>query len=165
MALIVEDGSGVAGANSYVSDSDYTAYAAQRNLTVGADATERESELIRAMDYIEKHRGRFKGYKTSPHQALQWPRSGVYIDGNLISSNVIPQELKAAQMEAAVAVSADINLLPTGSYQNIQSQSIGDLSVSYFSGGSWSSLQLDSVKASLNELLVNGGSCHRLIRV
>lgn len=163
MALIVEDGSIVANANTYASDSAYTAYASQRGITIGADATAREAELINAMDYIESHRDKFKGYKVSQNQSLQWPRQGVYIDQYLFASDAIPQELINAQIEAAIAVSSGTSIKKTGDYQNVQSESIGDLSVSYFSGGSFQGLQLDGVNFYLKSLLK--AVCGRLVRV
>ncbi len=49
MAIVVEDGTQVAGANSYVSESDLTTYASDR----GVALSETESVLIiKAMDYL-----------------------------------------------------------------------------------------------------------------
>lgn len=165
MALIVEDGSIVANANTYVSDQDYQNYANQRGLTIGSDSVAREAQLIRAMDYIEKHRAQFKGRKVSSTQSLQWPRNGVYIDNDPFAGDAIPTELKNAQIEAAVATANGVDLLPSQCKQNVSSESIGDLSVSYFYGGSWDDLQLDAVEAWLDPLLKNNGQCNRLVRV
>ena len=74
--IIVEDGSVVAGANSYVTEAELTTYAADRGITLTA-AT--DVLLIKAMDYIESLS--FIGTKFSEGQSLQWPRSNVYIDG------------------------------------------------------------------------------------
>ena len=98
MTLIIETGAKVAGSNTYVSDAEYVAYAAARGKSIGVDATAREIELIKSMDYIEGHRSEFKGIKVAFDQSLQWPRTGVYIDNYQIDSDVIPQELKNAQM-------------------------------------------------------------------
>lgn len=152
MTLIVEDGSIVAGANTYVSDSDYTTYAAARGKTIGSSAATREQELILAMDYIESHRNQFQGTKVSSTQPLQWPRSGVYIDGFLIGSDEIPQDLKNAQIEAAILANSTA-LLPSGSTQNVQSEKLGELQISYFQGGSWETLRTDSIDVYLDPLL------------
>ena len=87
-------------ANTYVTDAEYVAYAASRGLTIGADETAREQELISASDFLEKFREKYQGVKTAQANSLQWPRRGVSIDCFAIASNVIPQELKRAQMEA-----------------------------------------------------------------
>lgn len=109
MALIVEDGTTVANANTYVSDSDYTTYATARGKSVGADATTREQELIQAMDYIEALS--FKGTKNTKAQALQWPRSDVYVDGFEVEDDEIPQLLKDGQMEVAILIAGGTNPL------------------------------------------------------
>jgi hypothetical protein len=152
MALIVEDGTLVANANTYVDDAEYTAYAAARGKTIGTNTAEREKELILAMDYIESYRKDFKGSKVSSSQALQWPRSGVYIDGYLTGSDEIPEELKRAQMEAAV-LTRSMSLLVSKNTQNIQSETLGPMSVSYFQNGSWEQVRTDTIDVWLNVLL------------
>jgi len=163
MTLLVEDGTIIAGANTYVDDAEYVAYAATRAKTIGSDATAREAELIKAVDYIESHRMRFKGVKDTRDQPLQWPRVSVWLDGYQLDSNEIPEELKRAQMETAIIINSD-EVLNTGAFQNVQSESIGDLSVSYFNGGSWQSTQKATVDVYLNPLL-NGQGRLRSIRV
>lgn len=161
MALIVEDGTKVTGANSYVSDADYVAYAAARGVTIGADATTRKQELIKAMDFLESYRDEFKGTKLTRDQALQWPRYEVWIDSYAIDSDTIPDELKNAQMEAAI-LSITTSLSPSGSVQNVQSESIGNLSVSYYSGGSWQTVQHKNVDRFLGALINSGGKIRSL---
>ena len=152
--LIIEDGSGVANANSYVTDAEYTAYALARGKTIGADATAREIELILSMDYIEGFRNQFKGRKVDFDQSLQWPRNAVYIDGFLVDFDSIPQELKSAQMEAGI-VSNESDLLKTGNFQNVSKERLGEIEVEYFSGGSWENIQTEAIDVKLNELLRN----------
>lgn len=164
MALVVEDGSNVSGANTYVSDAEYQSYSSQRGLTIGVDAAAREAELIRAMDYIESFRAKYKGIKSNLSQKLQWPRSNVVIDSYPINSNEIPEELKRAQMEAAIAENS-ISLMTTANSQNVQSQSVGSLSISYYSGGAYESKQLDAVDAYLKPLLnIGNGTSARACR-
>lgn len=158
MTLIVEDGSEVAGANTYISDDDYTTYAAARGLVVGIDAPAREVELIKAMDYIESHRRQFKGLKITDTQPLQWPRVAVWVDSFPVDSDEIPQELKNAQAEAAAAISASIDPLRNEDTQNIKREKVeGAVEVEYFEGGSWTSPRLDRADAQLRPLLKNVG--------
>lgn len=163
MAITVENGTIVTNANSYVSDSDYTTYASQRGYTVGATEADREAELIKAMDYLESYRDGFKGLKVSGSQSLQWPRYGVWIDSYQIDSNLIPTELKRAQMEAAI-LSRSTSLVPSGSVENVQSESIGDLSISYYNGGTWKTVQHKNIDQFLDVLLNMNGKL-RSIRV
>ena len=104
MALTVEDGSGVAGADTYASVIYTQAYAAKRGLSLptgtGADAAI-EILLTKALDWIEAERDALQGYKVAEDQALQYPREDVYIDGNLVASNAIPKEVPMLQAQLA----------------------------------------------------------------
>jgi hypothetical protein len=104
MAIIVEDGTGKTDSNSYVSEADFSTYAADRGITVTGTSAQL---LIRAMDYIEQRR--FRGVKNTKDQALQWPRYSVWIDTYSIDSDEIPLLLVEAQIEAALAVDAGNN--------------------------------------------------------
>lgn len=152
MALIIEDGTQVTGSNTYVSDIEYVAYAAARGKTIAATAPLREIELIKAMDYIESHRRQFKGLKVAFDQSLQWPRFSVFIDGFDIGSDVIPDELQNAQMETAIAYNS-FEVLSTKANQNVASEKLDTLEVSYFNGGSWQDVQLETVDVYLDILL------------
>ncbi len=102
MALTVEDGSQVTGANSYVALQDARDYASARGVTLPSADADLEVLLIKAMDWIESMRDRFKGLKKTEDQPLQWPRYEVVIDGWHLDSDQIPRELRNAQMAAAV---------------------------------------------------------------
>ncbi len=153
MALVKEDGSIVAGANTYVIDAEYVAYAASKGLTVGVDAPTREIELLKAMDFIESHRSVFKGIKVSGEQALQWPRSAVWLDSFPVNADEIPVELQNAQMEAAVAGSAGLDPLRTENTQNLQREKVDVIEVAYHNGGSWNHVRLDRVNVYLKPIL------------
>jgi hypothetical protein len=112
MPLIVEDGTGVANANSYVNIAYARAYALERNYTLPASDATLEQYLIRAMDWLEAKRASFQGSKTLATQALQWPRLDVYIDCEEFASNAIPVELKKAQAELAIAINSGSALFP-----------------------------------------------------
>ena len=161
MPLIIEDGTKPAGANSYVTDEEYTAYAALRGYEIGSDEATRESELIKATDYLDKYRDKFKGVKSTRDQSLSWPRYNVVIDGYSIDHDEIPTELKRAQMELA-KLSVTVDLTPSGSIQNVASQKLVDLSVSYHDGGSWAVVQHGAVDLFLNALIVNSGQLRTL---
>lgn len=153
MALVKEDGTQVTGANTYVDDAEYVAYAASKGLSIGVDAPTREIELLVAMDFIDSHRKTFKGVKISGEQALQWPRSAVWIDSFPVDADEIPVELQNAQMEAAVAGAAGIAPLRTENTQNLQREKVDVIEVAYHNGGSWQSVRLDRVNVFLKALL------------
>lgn len=116
--IIVEDGSIVAGANSYVSVADLTAYVNNRGITFNGDP---EQLLHKAMDVISN--SMFVGIKKTAGQPLQWPRYEVFIDGYPFPSDAIPTELKNAQMAMALEIAdgADpINQTPQVKRQRVE---------------------------------------------
>lgn len=133
MALVVEDGSLVSGANSYVSRSDFTAWADARGITYPADTAELEQKILRAMDFIESLA--FKGEKHTETQALQWPRDYVFIDGYSIEGDEIPAEVKIAVYESTkVEIDGDSKLTP--SERETIREKVGDIEVQYSSSSS-----------------------------
>jgi hypothetical protein len=115
MALVVEDGSLVAGADSYIALAAARTYAAGRGLLLAADDSTAEQQLRRAFDKIEGYRSRYQGEKASSDQLTQWPRTSVVIDGNDWSSAVIPNEIKYAQVHFAAAIQGGVDLSPVAS--------------------------------------------------
>lgn len=150
--LIIEDGSQVANANSYATDAELKAYADLRGLSVPATQPEREALLVLAMDYIESFRDKFKGSKVAYDQALQWPRVGVLVDGYDVNSDTIPQELKNAQIEAAI-LGNTTTLLKSGITQNVVREKVDVLEVQYENGGSWETVRTDNVDVWLDPLI------------
>jgi hypothetical protein len=153
MTLIIEDGSGVANANTYVSVADARAYAALRGLTLPASDPAVEVLLVLACDYMQQVETRFKGERTlGDGQVLAWPRAGVFVFGQ-VADNVpqswsvefpqiyfgtrtsiddasIPALVKAAQCQLAYDTSLT-NLQPTGTGQQTLRKEVGDIKVEY----------------------------------
>lgn len=164
MALIVEDGSVVAGANTYITDLEFTDYADARGYTYPATAPEREPLIIKANDYIQSVENKMKGRRTEPaNQVLAYPRTFVYLHCVLLDSNTIPQELKNAQAEAAIAINT-AELLITETKQNIASESVCDISTSYHPGGNFDIVRTETIDVYLDPLLLNNGGA-RMVRI
>lgn len=112
MSLIVEDGSGLSTAESYVSVAAAETYLGLVGDTTFAAKTtaEKEAALRKATQYIDGHY-EFKGLKVKREQALQWPRVGVTDESGFEwDSNAVPEKLKQAAAEAALkSISEDIN--------------------------------------------------------
>lgn len=113
MALTVETGSIVAGANSYASVAEARAYATARGVTLPVGDPAVEVLMIRAMDWLESLRAQYPGTKVSATQPLQFPRVGVYVDGFLVAETEIPAILKSAQCQVAVDLNDGIDPLAT----------------------------------------------------
>lgn len=104
MALIVEDGSIVSGAESYCTVAYADAYHNARGnyLTwIEYDNPTREAALRKATDYmLQKYSHRWMGYRKSSSQSLDWPRTYVPINDlvalEYISDSIVPIEVKNA---------------------------------------------------------------------
>ena len=139
MPLIIEDGSGSnQSANSYGDVAGLRAYAEGRGVDL-SDLTDKEVSvfMIKAMDYLEAQRGRYKGHKTNAAQPLQWPRSDVWdvdLPGKLLGSTEIPRELEYAQYALAIdARDQDLqpNRLPSDKGAVIREKVEGAIEVVY----------------------------------
>lgn len=107
MAFTPEDGTGLTGANSYITEAFADAYFLDRGNAVWAAAlsADKETALVRATDYIDKRFGtQFKGLKGSSSQGLEWPRLGALdSDGYLFNgTDAIPRQLQKATCEYAL---------------------------------------------------------------
>lgn len=152
MALIIEDGTIVANANSYVTAANLDTYLSDRGLSITASTTaDKEELLIRAMDYLELQR--FLGVKFTRDQALQWPRVSVVIDGYLVDSDTIPELLKEAQMETTITIDGGNDPLELRERLKRRTQ-VGSVSVEYESG---SDKVLRKVNNKLRKLIKAGG--------
>ena len=151
MAIIVEDGTIVTGANSYVSEAELTAYATARGVTLTGGT---EQLLIQSMDYIEAQN--YQGTKYTQGQPLQWPRSGVYIDGYYVDTSTIPAELKAAEMATAVAIDGGNNPLNVID-PAVKREKVDVIEVEYQDGAMSSSYD-PKIQSMLKKLLSGSGS-------
>lgn len=164
MALIVETGAIVAGAESYVTVLECDAYHAARGNTAwtGTDAA-KEAALRKAAAYLDGHYcNRFKGAKYLPlEQSMQWPRVDVVVDGYLIATTTIPRRLKDAQCELAlIALTSD--LAPNVS-AGIRREKVDVLETEYFAGAPAGTTVYTSVNNLLADYLksINSGDVVR----
>lgn len=148
--LVIEDGSVVVSANSYVTAVQIEAYAEARGVTLTTDP---EILAVKAMDFIEAQR--FIGVKTLQSQPLQWPRTGAYIDGFEVDVATIPEELKSAQMATAVAIDTGYDPLAPIE-RGVVRQKVGSIEVEYDQGGMTTSYSR-SISAALKKLTMGSG--------
>lgn len=131
MTIIVEDGSNIPNANSYVTVAELDAFAALRGYTLPTTEADKEVLLVKGTDYTESFRARFQGTKTFSDQSLQFPRTGVYIDGYPLNSQTIPQDLKNAQMQAAIETSLSGGDIQPNTGKNIKREKVDVIEVEY----------------------------------
>jgi len=104
--LIVEDGSIVKDANSYVTYDYAENYHSLRGNSAWAagDATEKQYAIIRATQAIDSlYKTQWEGTQTEyGTQELEWPRQDVWINDVELDDDLIPTALKKAVCEAAL---------------------------------------------------------------
>jgi len=113
--FIVEDGTGLAAANSLISvadadliDENFTSSA----LWVAATDAVKQNSLREATRYLNYHYS-WCGYKVDPDQGCQWPRyETIDEDDNAIDSDIVPQRVEEACVYLAVKVLDGDTLLP-----------------------------------------------------
>jgi len=95
---------GSSTANSYVTLAESVEYFTNRaHSTAWEDEENKENMLITATSVLDWY-VTWKGTRVDGVQALDWPRSGVYDKvGELYSELVIPQDVKIAVFEYALA--------------------------------------------------------------
>jgi hypothetical protein len=165
VALIIENGSIVDNANSFVTAAEMVAYAALRGVAITADTTTQEQQIILAMDYLVSREQSMKGTRVSDLQELPYPRFNVRYNGYYITGSEIPKELKNAQIELAIQLGST-ELLLSEKTDNVQSISLdGVISKSFFSGGSYSTIRTDKADAYLDVLMNNNGSNNLITRM
>lgn len=140
MTLIIEDGSIVPGANSYVTAEEIIEYAEERGVSIvtGSPASPIPESVdvlaIKAMDFLMLYDDKWQGYVADSDQDLAWPRKAVYVHGQRIASNVIPLRIKRAQMALAMEVHNGTILIPGGSISGeafVTREKIGPIETEY----------------------------------
>ena len=169
MSLVIEEGSVVEGASSYVGIAEVRAYATARASALPSDDATLEAAIVRAADYLESLGHSYKGDKADPlNQCLQWPRIFVDFNGVPFPPNVIPRELKSAQCQAAIEAAGGLDLMPTGDGREVIHEKVDVIETDYSPGSSGGSPQprLVKVLAILSPLLrTSGFSCLQSTRV
>lgn len=173
MALVVEDGTGLSTAESYVSVSNCGAYATKigANFPSGesGETTRCEQALRRATQWIDATYGaRFKSYRTNPpDQALEWPRYDVWHDGRreYLDSDALPTEIVSAACEAAIREYAKPgSLVPDTSVSGvIKRYQAGSVSIEYERSGASPSL-FPKIDGLLSPLMNRSALVGRAVR-
>lgn len=119
--LVIESGVGLENAESYVDEAYVTAYFTKRGNTEWDAITNKEAQIIKAMDYFESSYS-FKGEKLNESQALAFPR--------LINGVVeYPTRIKNSICELALKSSTATLLEDTS--KSVVSEKVGELEVHY----------------------------------
>jgi hypothetical protein len=120
LTLLVEDGTGLIGSNTYVSQADAITYATNWGLTpfLTATSTQQIQALFTATYSLERLYGRRYISVVPPvsEQGLYWPRYTIMGNDFIIyEQGFIPQQLKDAQCEMANMFVSGVSLFPNQS--------------------------------------------------
>tara|TARA_R110000772_G_scaffold268565_2_gene396219 strand:- start:4739 stop:5254 length:516 start_codon:yes stop_codon:yes gene_type:complete len=134
MALIIEDGTIISGANSFATVAECRAFAELRGLELPAADAGVEILLIKAADFIFSLEANFQGYREDADQDLPFPRYPVTLYGTELATGVIPKILKHGQCRLAYDASL-ADLQATGAGRVVKKEGVGPLSVEYGDDG------------------------------
>lgn len=156
MPLVIENGTVVAGADSYASEAELVAYASARGTTLTEDTA--RPLLVRAMERLAGLP--FIGERYSRDQALDWPRHGVCIDGFAYLPTELPAPLKAAQLAMAFAANS-IDLMPpaaAGASGAVVEDTVGPITTRYAEGVVRTVAKVPAADAQLAKILKARGA-------
>ena len=157
MAIIV-------GENSYVTEAELATYATDRGITIAGNTS---VLLIKAMDYIEVQN--FKGTKTVYNQPLQFPRilcqsylnyprytgfNTYYQQPCEYDSETVPNEIKKAQIIAALLIDGGYDLQPVIE-RSVKREKVDVIEIEYMDNAN-SSAQFSALSAILKNFVKDG---------
>lgn len=157
MAFVVEDGSIVAGANSYVSVAEADAIIGARIDDVSdwtaLDQAGKEKYLAFATQFLDD-RVRWLGDKKSDQQELRWPRERVFDkDGFYVSSAVVPSAIRRATANLAFIFLGNAPASGVGDVAGLKRFRIEPIELEFEKGGATQA----EIPAEVRKLLVGFG--------
>lgn len=166
MALIVEDGTGLSNAESYISVTDADTYiAAYRGANAtwdGASVTDKEVAARQATQYLDGT-ARWKGVKEFSTQALDWPRSFAY-DENNIAFDGIPTKLEQATAEVMFLIVTGETITETVTRQNQTiREKVDVIEVEYAEGATIQPIY-PIITRLISDLVISGAAMGRVVR-
>lgn len=159
--IVVEDGTGVADANSYVSEDTADEYFDDRADTDwSSSSNDAEAALIRASQALDMiYRLRYPGTRANGRdQGLEWPRDNATdINGYTIASDEIPIEVIEATCELAKRERITPGSAMPDLERAIRSVRAGSVAVE-FSSNARASTTYQIVDGIMSNLVGGGGS-------
>lgn len=167
MALTIETGQIVPGADSYVSLTDARALAAKYGLELPADNNLAEIALRNGANYIGLQEQQLCGYRVSPLQSLSFPRNGLKAYNFPISNITIPPQVILAQVIAAAEYGKGTQVRGSSDGRAVAMERVeGAVTVQYFdTGNNGSSFIITAALDALSPFLCgSAGFSFRVLR-
>ena len=166
MAIIVEDGTGLATAQSYASVAECDAYHLARGSSAWAAATDaaKEAALVRASAALDGlYSSRWPGLRLTSAQALDWPRSGAW-DSDGYALTLVPTPIKNATCEAALVELGEAGALSSALAHGgaVKREKVGTIEVEYANGAAVVTVHRTIAQALAR--IVRGGGMLRITR-
>ena len=157
MGLVVEDGTGLSNANSYISLADANTYWIDHGSPSEWDAattTEKSAALMYATRWLDDNFDWYS-YIYTYTQSLGWPRNTYFDNENRqIDGATVPQRIKDATCELALYHLKDnINSVDN---DGVLSEKVGDSSITYTKSGAQKSFSF--LRMSLRQYGMAGKS-------
>lgn len=158
MSLVIENGTIVPNAQSYVTVAEVIAFAAARGIVLPATTDAAVEILIhKAMDLLESIEAQFQGTRVSDTQVLAWPRKDVSLNGFPVAETTIPALLKKGLCQLATDA-ATTDLMPIGTGREVIEEKVDVLSTKYAERGNTAPQpHLTAFYAAIDPLLASGG--------
>lgn len=157
MALIIETGAIVTGANSYVTVAEARPYVENRGGTFPIEDIEGGYKILQAMDFFESHRSRFKGDLVAIDQPLSFPRIGFVAEEWEWGSDQIPRQVKAAVLALVFEICQGKDPLnPEAEAPPVIKKKVGPIETVYAEPARVSKVYKNSQSQTLMNLLLKG---------
>ena len=127
MPLTKEDGSGVEGADTFVTVTEMRTFALKRGTTLAQTDSVVEAALVKAMDLIESHEDDFAGTRQF---TLPFPRT----DSPYAEESTVPEPIANAQCFAALESLKGVDLMPSQTGQRVKRTKVDVVEKEFFSG-------------------------------
>lgn len=160
MALIVEDGSIVSGADSFVSLVDARAMAVKFGWSLPVVDDDAESALRNGAAYIAIQEPSLCGTRVSALQTLPFPRQGITLYGFPFADDAIPPQVVQAQVAAAVEYGkgSDVRASSDGRITTMERVE-GAVTVQYADNGvTGATITITAAFDALRPLICGGGN-------
>lgn len=157
--LIVEDGSGVPNANSYVSADEVDTFLDLEGITIPSTKDRYYLAYKAALKLDNQYT--WLGRKTIYSQPMQWPRTGFGVCRIELDDHMVPDNVKKAQLYLIADILLNAPEAGVSSNQALRRKKVGNLEIEYFdskgvnSGTSWNEWT-DGVIAFLRGLISFG---------
>lgn len=130
ITLTIEDGTIVTGANSYADLLDavvvnYFEAHLYATAWTGATDEQKKAALVMATRYLDTLVV-WNGQRVEATQPRAWPRQNVYLDGDYLAEDAIPQDIIEASLEVALAFLTGNRIADTAKAKGVASIGLGN---------------------------------------